>query len=53
MPARDHITLNDGVRIPAVGFGTYKLNGREGADVIAGAIARGYRMLDSAFNYEN
>lgn len=47
------ITLNDGNTIPVVGFGTYKLNGREGAAAIAAAIDSGYRLLDSAFNYEN
>lgn len=48
-----NITLNDGTTLPAIGFGTYPLNGRAGADAIAGAIRKGYRLLDSAFNYEN
>lgn len=47
------ITLNDGLKLPAVGFGTYRLNGHEGADVIQNAIRLGYRLIDSAFNYEN
>lgn len=47
------ITLNDGNRIPAVGFGTYKLKGNEGAAAIESAINVGYRLLDSAYNYEN
>lgn len=47
------IKLNDGLLIPAVGFGTYKLNGREGVKSIINAIHNGYRLLDSAFNYEN
>ena len=47
------IALNDGVRLPALGFGTYKLNGSSGVDDMAAAIACGYRLLDSAFNYEN
>lgn len=47
------VTLNDGIRLPALGFGTYKLNGATGVDDIAAAIACGYRLLDSAFNYEN
>ncbi|MCX8997055.1 aldo/keto reductase [Rhizobiaceae bacterium BDR2-2] len=47
------LTLNDGVAIPAIGFGTYKLNGAEGVEAIAAAIRNGYRLLDSAFNYEN
>ncbi|MBR8741417.1 aldo/keto reductase [Nocardiopsis sp. MG754419] len=39
--------------MPALGFGTYKLNGARGVDSMVGAIERGYRLLDSAFNYEN
>jgi diketogulonate reductase-like aldo/keto reductase len=47
------LTLNDGTHIPAVGFGTYKLNGGEGVSAIVNAIDAGYRLLDSAVNYEN
>lgn len=47
------ITLNDGTQIPAVGFGTCKLNGSPGVDAILRAIDSGYRLLDSAFAYEN
>ncbi|CAI3922630.1 Aldo/keto reductase [Commensalibacter communis] len=47
------LTLNDGTKIPAVGFGTYKLNGKQGAKDIVRAIHNGYYFLDSAFNYEN
>ncbi|WP_227003937.1 aldo/keto reductase [Salicibibacter halophilus] len=46
-------TLNDGTRIPAIGFGTYQLWGNEGAAAIAGAIDHGYRLIDTAYNYEN
>lgn len=46
-------TLNDGTVMPAIGFGTYKLNGAEGVDAIIAATGNGYRLLDSAFNYEN
>ena len=34
-------------------FGTYALGGDAGADAVATAIASGYRLIDSAFNYEN
>jgi len=46
-------TLNDGAVLPAIGFGTYKLNGAEGVATMVRAIRNGYRLLDSAFNYEN
>lgn len=46
-------TLRDGTKIPAIGFGTYKLNGSDGAQAMVQAVRNGYRLLDSAFNYEN
>ncbi|CAK7192115.1 2,5-diketo-D-gluconic acid reductase B [Commensalibacter sp. Nvir] len=46
-------TLADGMVVPAIGFGTYKLNGMEGKKAIVQAVHNGYRWLDSAFNYEN
>jgi diketogulonate reductase-like aldo/keto reductase len=46
-------TLNDGTTIPAIGFGTYQLNGDEGTDAVLTAIEAGYRLLDTALNYEN
>lgn len=47
------IILNDGLRIPSIGLGTYKLKGNEGAVAIENAINNGYRLIDSAYNYEN
>ncbi|MGW9557793.1 aldo/keto reductase [Nocardiopsis sp. NPDC055551] len=46
-------TSHSGLKLPEIGFGTYKLNGTEGVDGISRAIANGYTLLDSAFNYEN
>lgn len=45
--------LNDGGSLPAIGFGTYPLQGPAGVDAIVSAIHQGYRLIDSAFNYEN
>ena len=53
MNATPQITLNDGSEIPALGFGTYPMKGEEGFDAVTSAIARGYRLIDSAVNYEN
>lgn len=47
------LRLNDGNTLPAIGFGTYRLNGKAGVDGLVQAIHNGYRLLDSAFNYEN
>lgn len=46
-------TLNDGHQIPAIGFGTYPLTGAEGVEALVSAIDVGYRLLDTAVNYEN
>ena len=45
--------LNDGLKLPAIGLGTYMLNGRAGVESIKDAINIGYRLIDSAFYYEN
>ena len=47
------LSAQDGTTIPAIGFGTYRLNGEEGAETVARAIDAGYRLIDSAFSYEN
>lgn len=48
-----NLVLNDGHRLPALGLGTYKLKGADGVRALTSAMANGYRLLDSAFNYEN
>src|SRR3954466_12755442 len=45
--------LADGTTLPAIGFGTYPLRGDKGIDAIASAIDIGYRLIDTAVNYDN
>jgi diketogulonate reductase-like aldo/keto reductase len=45
--------LNDGTRLPAIGFGTYPLKGADGIAAMVSALEAGYRLLDSAVNYDN
>jgi len=45
--------LRDGNRIPALGLGTYGLDGQPGVEAILSAIDDGYRLLDTAYNYGN
>ena len=45
--------LNDGTTLPAIGFGTYPLRGQAGVEAMVSALQAGYRLLDSAVNYEN
>jgi len=47
------LTSDSGLSLPAIGFGTYTLYGDGGANAIADAIRVGYRLIDSAVNYEN
>lgn len=46
-------TLRDGSTMPSIGFGTYPLQGEEGVEAIASAIDAGYRLLDTAAQYDN
>jgi len=46
-------SAHNGFRLPAVGLGTYRLNGDAGAAAVSAGIRLGYRLIDSAFNYEN
>ena len=45
--------LNDGRSIPAIGFGTYPLQGSAAVEAVVSAIEVGYRLLDTAVNYDN
>ncbi|WP_020528868.1 aldo/keto reductase [Flexithrix dorotheae] len=47
------ITLNDGNKIPVVGFGTYQSVEEDGVQSIKNALKTGYRLIDSAAKYEN
>lgn len=42
-----------GARIPAIGFGTYTLQGPACVDMVANAIQAGYRHIDTARMYGN
>lgn len=49
----EYYTLNDGTTLPKIGLGTYSLWGYSGAEAMSAALQEGYRLLDSAVNYEN
>lgn len=48
----DTYTLNNGVKIPCVAYGTYKAKDENGADIITAAVEEGYRYFDTASYYE-
>jgi 2,5-diketo-D-gluconate reductase A len=47
------ITLNDGHRIPQLGFGTYQVPPDETAETVRTAVEIGYRHIDTAQMYGN
>ena len=49
----EYITLNNGVQMPMVGFGTWQIRGEAGERAILEALELGYRLLDTARMYEN
>lgn len=44
----EYLTLNNGVQMPLVGFGTFMLSGETCTKSVAAAIESGYRMIDTA-----
>ena len=50
----DYITLNNGVKMPQVGFGVFQIKDKEECvRVILDAIDAGYRLIDTAQSYGN
>ncbi|KAJ9616390.1 D-xylose reductase [Cladophialophora chaetospira] len=47
------VTLNNGRKMPLVGFGLWKVNNDTCADQVYNAIKVGYRLLDGACDYGN
>ncbi len=51
---QDNYVLSNGVKIPCVGFGTWKLpNDDHTVDIVKTAIDCGYRHIDTAYAYQN
>ena len=49
----EYLTLNNGIQMPFVGFGTFMLSGETCTEAVAAAIENGYRMIDTAEAYGN
>jgi 2,5-diketo-D-gluconate reductase A len=47
------ITLNNGVRIPILGFGVYQIPAEQTEQAVTDALAAGYRHIDTAAAYAN
>lgn len=54
MIKNERITLNNGVEIPSIGFGTWQVaDGEEAYTSCLAALKAGYRHIDTAFAYGN
>ncbi len=49
----EHITLNNGVTMPALGYGVFQTPPDETATVVTEALRVGYRHIDTAAAYFN
>ena len=49
----EYVTLNNGVKMPVLGYGVYQVDPEECERCVADAIAVGYRSIDTAQAYHN
>lgn len=49
----EYITLNNGVKMPVLGLGTYLLEPREAENSVKWALTNGYELIDTANAYQN
>lgn len=49
----EYLTLNNGMQMPLLGFGTWDVRGDSGKRSILDALELGYRLIDTARMYEN
>ena len=47
------VRLNNGITMPAVGFGVFQIPADETERVVSDAIETGYRLIDTASAYFN
>ena len=48
-----YVTLNNGVKMPQLGYGVYQVDPKEAERCVSDAISVGYRMIDTAQAYRN
>jgi diketogulonate reductase-like aldo/keto reductase len=47
------VTLSNGTKIPALGFGVFQMSHEEAEQSVATALETGYRSIDTAASYQN
>ena len=48
-----YITLNNGIKMPILGYGVFQVNPEECERCVSDAIETGYRSIDTAQAYHN
>lgn len=48
-----HVTLNNGVQMPVLGFGVFQIPEGHHERAVSDALAAGYRLVDTAAAYLN
>ena len=49
----DYMTLNNGEKMPQLGFGVYQIPNEETKEAVYQAVAAGYRLIATAVSYGN
>lgn len=49
----NYITLNNGIRMPQLGYGVYQVTKQECEECVSNALKAGYRLIDTAQSYFN
>ncbi len=49
----EYVTLNNGVKMPQLGYGVYQVDPKECERCVLDAISSGYRLIDTAQAYHN
>lgn len=49
----EYVTLNNGIKMPVLGYGVFQMTGEECERSISEAVSAGYRLIDTAQSYGN
>ena len=49
----EYVTLNNGIKMPKLGYGVYQIGNDECERCVLDAISAGYRLIDTAQAYAN
>lgn len=49
----EYVTLNNGIKMPVLGYGVYQVTNKECEQCVLDAVEAGYRLIDTAQSYGN